>query len=177
MPYFYAYLLLINAAGFALMLTDKRKAFKYRWRIPERVLMGIAFLGGSIGSDIQVLAPMHRGLIGAQNLNKEIQDILNPGNQAQLERGGTVFRVHDKVMQTSNDYDKDVYNGDIGMIEDVDLDDGEVAVDFDGRTVAFLFGGQLALLSRIIYGLVGLAGLWCITLLFRTEDGRTPHQA
>lgn len=43
--------------------------------------------------------------------------------------------------------------------------------------VAFLFGGQLALLSRIIYGLVGLAGLWCITLLFRTEDGRTPHQA
>lgn len=48
---------------------------------------------------------------------------------------------------------------------------------FGFDTVAFLFGGQLALLSRIIYGLVGLAGLWCITLLFRTEDGRTPHQA
>ena len=48
---------------------------------------------------------------------------------------------------------------------------------FGFDTVAFLFGGQLALLSRIIYGLVGLAGLWCITLLFRTEDGRAPHQA
>ena len=48
---------------------------------------------------------------------------------------------------------------------------------FGFDTVAFLFGGQLARLSRIIYGLVGLAGLWCITLLFRTEDGRTPHQA
>ena len=48
---------------------------------------------------------------------------------------------------------------------------------FGFDTVAFLFGGQLALLSRIIYGLVGLAGLWCIPLLFRTEDGRTPHQA
>lgn len=48
---------------------------------------------------------------------------------------------------------------------------------FGFDTVAFLFGGQLALLSRIIYGLVGLAGLWCITLLFRSEDGRAPHQA
>ena len=48
---------------------------------------------------------------------------------------------------------------------------------FGFDTVAFLFGGQLALLSLIIYGLVGLAGLWCITLLFRTEDGRAPHQA
>ena len=48
---------------------------------------------------------------------------------------------------------------------------------FGFDTVAFLFGGQLALLSRIIYGLVGLAGLWCITRLFRTEDGRAPHQA
>ena len=50
MPYFYAYLLLINAAGFALMLTDKRKAFKYRWRIPERTLILVAAIGGSIGS-------------------------------------------------------------------------------------------------------------------------------
>ena len=53
---------------------------------------------------------------------------------------GVPFPPGDKVMQIENDYDKDVYNGDIGMIEDVDLDDGEVAVNFDGRTVTFLFG-------------------------------------
>jgi exodeoxyribonuclease V alpha subunit len=90
--------------------------------------------------DIQVLCPMNRGGVGARSLNVELQAALNPAGEKKVERFGWVFAPGDKVMQIENDYDKDVYNGDIGMIEDVDLDDGEVAVSFDGRTVNFLFG-------------------------------------
>jgi len=90
--------------------------------------------------DIQVLCPMNRGGVGARSLNIELQAALNPAGEKRVERFGWTFAPGDKVMQIENDYDKDVYNGDIGMIEDVDLDEGEVAVDFDGRTVAFVFG-------------------------------------
>jgi exodeoxyribonuclease V alpha subunit len=72
--------------------------------------------------------------------NIELQAALNPAGEKKVERFGWTFAPGDKVMQIENDYDKDVYNGDIGMIEDVDLDDGELAVNFDGRTVTFLFG-------------------------------------
>lgn len=88
--------------------------------------------------DIQVLSPMHRGVIGTQNLNRELQGLLNPGGTA-LDRGGVVFRVGDKVMQTSNDYDKDVFNGDIGVIEDIDRADHVLKVNFDGRVVPYEF--------------------------------------
>ncbi|WP_306755471.1 ATP-dependent DNA helicase [Paracoccus actinidiae] len=60
--------------------------------------------------------------------------------EKKVERFGWTFAPGDKVMQIENDYDKDVYNGDIGTIEDVDIDEGEVAVEFDGRTVTFAFG-------------------------------------
>ena len=90
--------------------------------------------------DIQVLCPMNRGGVGARSLNIELQAALNPAGEKRVERFGWTFAPGDKVMQIENDYDKDVYNGDIGMIEDVDLDEGEVAVDFDGRTVTFMFG-------------------------------------
>jgi len=90
--------------------------------------------------DIQVLCPMNRGGVGARSLNIELQAALNPAGEKRVERFGWTFAPGDKVMQIENDYDKDVYNGDIGMIEDVDLDEGEVAVDFDGRTVTFVFG-------------------------------------
>jgi len=90
--------------------------------------------------DIQVLCPMNRGGAGARSLNIELQAALNPAGEKKVERFGWTFAPGDKVMQIENDYDKDVYNGDIGMIEDVDLDEGEVAVDFDGRTVTFVFG-------------------------------------
>jgi exodeoxyribonuclease V alpha subunit len=90
--------------------------------------------------DIQVLCPMNRGGVGARSLNIELQAALNPAGEKKVERFGWTFAPGDKVMQIENDYDKDVYNGDIGMIENVDLDDGEVAVDFDGRTVTFVFG-------------------------------------
>ena len=90
--------------------------------------------------DVQVLCPMNRGGVGARSLNIELQAALNPAGEKKVERFGWTFTPGDKVMQIENDYDKDVYNGDIGMIEDVDLDEGEVAVDFDGRTVTFVFG-------------------------------------
>ncbi|MFC6462985.1 ATP-dependent RecD-like DNA helicase [Paracoccus aerius] len=90
--------------------------------------------------DIQVLCPMNRGGVGARSLNIELQKALNPAGEKKVERFGWTFAPGDKVMQIENDYDKDVYNGDIGTIEDVDADEGEVAVDFDGRTVLFAFG-------------------------------------
>lgn len=102
-------------------------------RIPQR-------FGFDPIKDIQVLCPMNRGGVGARSLNVELQAALNPAGEKKVERFGWTFAPGDKVMQIENDYDKDVYNGDIGMIEDVDLDDGEVAVNFDGRTVTFLFG-------------------------------------
>lgn len=90
--------------------------------------------------DIQVLCPMNRGGVGARSLNIELQKALNPAGDKKIERFGWTFAPGDKVMQVENDYDKDVYNGDIGTIADVDADEGEVAVDFDGRTVTFAFG-------------------------------------
>jgi len=90
--------------------------------------------------DIQVLCPMNRGGVGARSLNIELQAVLNPAGEKRVERFGWTFAPGDKVMQIENDYDKEVYNGDIGMIEDVDLAEGEIAVTFDGRTVTFLFG-------------------------------------
>jgi len=90
--------------------------------------------------DVQVLCPMNRGGVGARSLNIELQAALNPAGEKKVERFGWTFAPGDKVMQIENDYDKDVYNGDIGMIDDIDMDEGEVAVDFDGRIVTFVFG-------------------------------------
>lgn len=86
--------------------------------------------------DIQVLTPMQRGTVGAANLNQVLQEAMNPQGPA-LRRGGVCYRVRDKVMQIRNDYDKEVFNGDIGTIRRVDLEDREITVDFDGREVAY----------------------------------------
>ncbi len=90
--------------------------------------------------DIQVLCPMNRGGIGARSLNIELQAALNPAGECKIERFGWVFAAGDKVMQIENDYDKEVYNGDIGYVADVDPDDGELTVSFDGRSVIYGFG-------------------------------------
>ena len=75
-----------------------------------------------------------------RSLNIELQAALNPAGEKKVEPFGWTFAPGDKVMQVENDYDKHIYNGDIGMIEDIDLDEGEATVDFDGRTVTFAFG-------------------------------------
>jgi exodeoxyribonuclease V alpha subunit len=89
---------------------------------------------------IQVLCPMNRGGVGARSLNIALQAALNPAGDRKVERFGWTFAPGDKVMQVENDYDKEVYNGDIGHIRDVDLDKGEIVVNFDGRPVTYGFG-------------------------------------
>jgi len=86
--------------------------------------------------EIQVLAPMHKGTIGVSNLNVELQKRLNPG-QSGITRGTWNFRIGDKVMQIVNNYDKDVFNGDIGWISEINPEEREVAIDFDGRLVSY----------------------------------------
>ena len=90
--------------------------------------------------DIQVLCPINRGGVGARSLNIELQAVLNPAGERKVERFGWTFAPGDKVMQIENDYDKEVYNGDIGFLADVDPEEGEVTASFDGRSVTYGFG-------------------------------------
>ncbi|MDH3957294.1 MAG: AAA family ATPase, partial [Desulfobacteraceae bacterium] len=98
-------------------------------RIPKR-------FGLDPVDDIQVLTPMHKGVVGAGNLNTELQKSLNPFQQ-EITRGNRNFRVNDKVMQIRNNYDKEVFNGDIGRIINIRVDDDEITVMFDGREVPY----------------------------------------
>jgi exodeoxyribonuclease V alpha subunit len=98
-------------------------------RIPSR-------FGFDPVDDIQVLTPMHKGMVGAGNLNKELQQALNPGPDS-LTRGGKNFRLQDKVMQIQNNYEKEVFNGDLGRIVRIDPESQEVIIDFDGRRVPY----------------------------------------
>ena len=102
-------------------------------RIPRR-------FGLSPIRDIQVLCPMNRGGVGARSLNIELQAALNPAGERKVERFGWTFAPGDKVMQIENDYEKEVYNGDIGYVDDVDPDAGELTAGFDGRAVTYGFG-------------------------------------
>ena len=90
--------------------------------------------------DVQVLCPMNRGGVGARSLNIELQAALNPAGDRKVERFGWTFAPGDKVMQIENDYDKEVYNGDIGYVTGVEPDDGELTAIFDGRPVTYGFG-------------------------------------
>jgi exodeoxyribonuclease V alpha subunit len=90
--------------------------------------------------DIQVLCPMNRGGVGARSLNIELQAALNPAREKKVERFGWTFAPGDKIMQIQNDYEKEVYNGDIGYVDEVGLDDGELLAGFDGRAVTYAFG-------------------------------------
>jgi exodeoxyribonuclease V alpha subunit len=91
--------------------------------------------------DIQVLTPMNRTELGARNLNAQLQQALNPTTGAdEVERFGSTFRVGDKVMQTVNNYQKEVFNGDIGRLVRIDAEDQEITVAMDGREVLYDFG-------------------------------------
>lgn len=87
-------------------------------------------------TNIQVLTPMQRGIVGAANLNILLQNALNP-SQAFLTRSGTTYRLNDKVMQIKNNYEKDVFNGDIGAISKVDLEERTLKVLFDDREIEY----------------------------------------
>ena len=87
-------------------------------------------------SNIQVLTPMQRGVVGAANLNMALQNALNP-SQIALNRGGYSFRQGDRVMQLRNNYDKDVFNGDLGYVESVDMEERTLLVNFEERLVEY----------------------------------------
>lgn len=87
-------------------------------------------------SEIQLLTPMKRGVIGTENLNLVLQAALNPQKEV-LSHRGMRFGVRDKVIQIRNNYNKEIYNGDIGLVTQIDKEEGELLVDFDGREVAY----------------------------------------
>ena len=91
--------------------------------------------------DIQVLTPMQRSLVGAVNLNRMLQERLNPAleplEKPSLSRAGMKYRLHDKVMQIKNNYDKEVFNGDIGTITNVNIEDQELTISFDERDIVY----------------------------------------
>ncbi len=90
--------------------------------------------------DIQILAPMHRGELGVQSLNQKLQASLNPGVEGpEISRFGTTFRIGDKVLQTVNQYDREVFNGDVGRITQIDVENQELTVTFDGRAIPYDF--------------------------------------
>src|SRR5215218_6426298 len=90
--------------------------------------------------DVQVLVPMQRGVLGARNLNHELQRVLNPNPPVTVERFGWRFSPGDRVMETQNDYDREVFNGDLGTVARIDEDEGAVVVDYEGREVAYPYG-------------------------------------
>lgn len=98
-------------------------------RIPKR-------FGYESIKDIQVLTPMNKGILGARNLNIELQKALNPSSN-ELTRGGRTFKKGDKVMQFVNNYDKEVFNGDIGVITGIDKEDHVITVNFDEKDVVY----------------------------------------
>ncbi|MCY3730368.1 MAG: ATP-dependent RecD-like DNA helicase, partial [Rhodospirillaceae bacterium] len=87
--------------------------------------------------DIQVLCPMNRGGAGTRSLNIELQAALNPAAQPRVERFGWTFAPDDKVMQIENDYDKDVYNGDIGTVQAIDMEEQTLTATFDARRIEY----------------------------------------
>jgi exodeoxyribonuclease V alpha subunit len=115
--------------------SDEHKAFQTickmcTWSIPRK--LGLS----PLDPRIQVISPMYKGLVGVDHLNAELQARLNPGGEG-LQAGTRTFKARDKVMQLRNDYDKDVFNGDIGSVLHADRAKYRLYVDFDGRTVCY----------------------------------------
>ena len=139
----------INKGMFPVVANDDKKGDFYfvQKQTPEEVLNTIIDLVQNRipdkfkvdpVDDIQVLTPMHKGIVGAANLNHELQKILNP-NKVMIQKGNREFKISDKVMQIRNNYDKHTYNGDIGKIIDINLIDQKVQINFYGRDVEYDF--------------------------------------
>jgi exodeoxyribonuclease V alpha subunit len=99
-------------------------------RIPKR-------FGFDPIKDVQVLTPMNRGGLGTRSLNIELQKRLNPDAGVRISKFGSDYGVGDKVIQTVNNYDKEVFNGDIGQVIEMDLEESELLIEFDGRSVVY----------------------------------------
>ena len=97
--------------------------------------------GFNPATDVQVLSPMTRGVVGTRNLNKVLQQLINPPHEDkdELARGDSMLRIGDRVMQLKNDYNREVFNGDLGMVMSIDLTEKEVTINFDEREVVYDF--------------------------------------
>ncbi len=95
--------------------------------------------GFDAATDVQVLCPMTRGVVGTRNLNKVLQQLINPSSEEKTElvRGDSILRTGDRVMQLKNDYNKEVFNGDLGMVMDIDHTEKEVIINFDERDIVY----------------------------------------
>jgi exodeoxyribonuclease V alpha subunit len=102
-------------------------------------------LGFNPTTDVQVLSPSTRGVVGTRNLNQVIQNLLNPPspNKAEVVRGGTTLRVGDRLIQRVNDYQREVFNGDLGVIVAIDNEEQEIRVQFDQRQVTYDYADLL----------------------------------
>ena len=107
--------------------------------IGELIRELIPKLGFNPATDVQVLCPMTRGLVGTRNLNQVLQQLINPKSpdQTEIQRGGMLLRVGDRVIQQTNDYQREVFNGDLGIITKIDTTEQEVSVQYDQRTVSY----------------------------------------
>jgi exodeoxyribonuclease V alpha subunit len=90
--------------------------------------------------DVQVLVPMNRSSLGARALNTFLQNLLNPPRTPGLARFGAEYRLGDKVMQIQNNYDKEVFNGDVGFITTLDVEEQTLEIDYDGRRIGYGIG-------------------------------------
>lgn len=122
-----------NTDFFFINQEDPEEAVK---KIVELVQKNLPRYYKTPASQIQVLTPMQRGVVGATNLNMALQEALNPQGEG-LRRSGFVYKPNDKVMQIKNNYDKEVFNGDIGIIESVNLQDRTLLVNFDNRSIEY----------------------------------------
>jgi len=140
----------INQGEFPYFKGDRKEPTDFYFiqeEDPEKVLSGLMTLcseripkrfGFHPVRDIQVLTPMHRGTIGVINLNLELQKTLNP-DPAGIIHGSRTFKLGDKVMQIVNNYDKEVFNGDIGWITRINREDQELTIDFEGKLISYDF--------------------------------------
>ena len=110
--------------------------------IKELITDLIPTLGFEVKREVQVLSPMTRGEMGTRNLNQVLQALINPpgSDKAELVRGGMTLRVGDRVIQQVNDYDREVFNGDLGVITEIDPEEQDVTVEFSDRPVTYDYG-------------------------------------
>jgi len=110
--------------------------------ITELVTDFIPSQGFDVANDLQILCPMTRGLLGTRNVNQVLQAIINPPekDKTELRRGDGIFREGDRIIQLKNDYDKEVFNGDLGIIQKINNVDQEIIIELDGRNVVYDYG-------------------------------------
>jgi exodeoxyribonuclease V alpha subunit len=131
---------LTNPTGTDLFFFDAKEPEEAARRVVEVVSERIPRrFGLDPRRDVQVLVPVHRGPLGARALNEALGKSLNPDGAPRVSRFGQDLAPGDRVMQVENDYDREVYNGDLGLVTSVDPGEGELRVSFDGREVAYAF--------------------------------------